>query len=272
MAASDSAVSISKVPFVFGACRARALPGPVLVRLLGDLDQTPAAAKGLLHRLVTYSLLDLTRHGRVGVYRLSGRLREGFESLRDADAPTTWDGRFHVLVHQIPESRRAERETFVHAALRFGYRQLRPGVLVGLTDASAGLGELLTQAGVVPGWLEVDAPAAADIVDRAWDLPALAQRYAEAIAAAQRPTLDHQGAEAFRVLFDASTPGYLMLAEEGQLPRWALPPDWPAPRLTAALGELDATLGPAAAAHADAVMSESRYAQLVERDEGITPR
>lgn len=260
---------IGAVPYIFGVCRASALPGPVLVALLGDLGLTQSAAKALVHRVAGYGLLDLTRHGRVGVYRLAGQLRANFEQLRGAGASADWDGRFHVLVYDVPESRRALREAFLSAAARFGYRQLRPGVVVALRDASAGLGDLLSAAAAVTGWLDVDASASTRLIEHAWDLPALAGRYGDVISRLDAiKTAEADPLVAFRSLYEASSEAYQLLGEEGSLPRVALPEDWPAGRLGEALGRVLALLGPAATGHADAVINASRHAALVERDPG----
>lgn len=261
--------SFGKVPFVFGACRAVALPGPVLVRLLGDLGHSEAGAKGVLHRMVGYGLLDLERPGRVGVYRLAGQLRTSYESFRDSTDAPAWDGRFHTLIYDIPETRRALRESFLAASARFGYRQLRPGVLVALRDTSAGLGELLTIAGVVPGWFAAERNAAAEVISRAWDLDSLTARYRAAIGRLDEARgSDASGAAAFRLVQESSSEAYLLLSEEGTLPWAALPTDWPSAELAAALARTMESLGPAVAEHAESVIAASRYSDLVEADPG----
>jgi DNA-binding transcriptional regulator PaaX len=143
-------------------------------------------------------------------------------------------------------------------------------VVVALRDASAGLGDLLSAAAAVTGWLDVDASASTRLIEHAWDLPALAGRYGDVISRldAMIKTAEADPLVAFRSLYEASSEAYQLLGEEGSLPRVALPEDWPAGRLGEALGRVLALLGPAATGHADAVINASRHAALAERDPG----
>lgn len=259
--------AFAKVPFLFGATEALALPGPILVHLLGDLGHGAASAKAILHRMVSIGLLDIERHGRVGVYRLSGRMRDGFETLRDGGAGPGWDGRFHTLVYDVPESQRALRDSFLGAARRFGYRFLRPGVLVGLHDNSAGLGDLLSMASVVSGWWSVDPDASRHLIASAWRLDAVAASQTQAAERLEALRADDlAGAEALAVLQDATADAFGLLSDQADLPASWLPPNWPASRLEAALASAMRELGPAVSAYVHDLIDGSRHRHLVVAD------
>ena len=102
----------ARAPFIFALARAQALPGPILIDLMTDLEGTSSSNKALLHRMTTGGALEVSRVGRVGIYRMAGRLLAGFTAVR-GDGPLrsgAWDGRFHALIYDIPESRRRERD------------------------------------------------------------------------------------------------------------------------------------------------------------------
>ncbi|MFW6599537.1 PaaX family transcriptional regulator C-terminal domain-containing protein [Propionibacteriaceae bacterium Y2011] len=280
MPAQPRTEAIAKVPFLFGAARAVALPGPVLVRLMTELGGTQAAAKGLLHRLVRYGQLSLTRHGRVGVYRMAGDMLRGFEALRGEmtvpPEPAGWDGRFHMLVYDIPEVRRDFRDMFRGAAQRNGYRQLRAGVLVSPYDHTgdpSDLSEVISRIrdtdGMVleAGWWEPE--NAADVFDRAWQLAEVADRFRRVAAGMRRTAAEaHRlsGEDALVALHEASGEAYLAMLSDRPVPDDVLPADWPRPELMAALAELNQRLWPVAARHVAEVIAESGHADLVEAD------
>ncbi len=263
--------TIARVPFLFGACHASELPGPVLVTLLGELGMSSAAAKALLHRMVTYGLLSLTRHGRVGTYALAGHLLAGFLAIRDESGPQPWAGRFHVVVHDLPQNRRALREGLVAAAVRHGYRQLRPGVLLGLHDTSTGFVTLLSEAEATTGWLDVEPDEAAELVHRCWQLEELAAHYrseAARLHAAAAAAPGAHGADALRTLAEVSLECFPLLADDARLPRQVLPPDWPVGELHAGLTAVSTAYADAVDAHCRSVVAASPYAHLVVADPG----
>ncbi len=146
------------------------LPGPVLARVLMELGASPSAAKALLNRLVGWRQLELTRRGRLGLYRLSGRTKDAFDALVSPGPAPLWDGRFHVLLYSIAEEGKRSRDVLRNAAHAHGYRTVRPGVLAGPADLS---GEVLARAAaddVITGWLEVDGEQAHRLVSRLWQI------------------------------------------------------------------------------------------------------
>lgn len=263
--------AVAKIPFLFGAARASALPGPLLVGLMVELGGSPAAAKGVLHRMVTHDQLSLTRHGRVGVYRLAGQLLGGVVAIRDGAFPPSirWDGTFHLLVHEVPEKKRALRDAIRTAAHRHGYRQLRPGVLISPYDNSAALADMLVNANAVTGRWEIPADEVPAVLTRTFRLDALADRYrAVAEHMRQLAATSRVGAEALLASYEASQEAYQLVMSDRALPREWLGADWPLADLQSALAALQEAVMPEIARHIDQAARESGYADLVEHDHG----
>lgn len=262
----------ARAPFVFGVARAVELPGPVLVSLMSDLDGTPAANKALLHRMTATGALELTRAGRVGTYRMAGRLLTGFGAVRGDRAlrSAAWDGRFHALVYDIPESRRRERDRFLVAAHEVGYRTVRPGLLIGPTDELDTVGDT-SGLGVQEAWMTFPERDVPDLVARAWRLGEFRAEYDHAVAALQvtlaRDLERSAGAEALRTMFEAKAMLTGLLLRDGALPAELTPPDWPAARVRDLVRSVEDRLWPAVLAHVDEVVRTGPHTHLVVSDE-----
>lgn len=262
-------VDIAAVPFVFGAAESLALPGPVLVRVLAELGASPAAAKALLHRLVGWGLLDLTRHGRVGVYRLAGRLASGFESVTGHRVEQSWDGRFHVLLYAVPETERRRRDVLRTVAQAHGYRALRPGVLANPWDTSAAFLDEVRVPGLVAGWLEIDRDEAAALVERAWGLSeirAARLRAADDLEHLLGSSLPTDGPGAVRLLYERLGPALELLLADRDVPSALRPDDLGAGRLSALAARLGERLSPLAGPWVAGLAEELGYADLVVAD------
>lgn len=261
----------ARAPFVFAMAKATALPGPILVGLMSDLAGSPSSNKALLHRMTAGGALELSRAGRVGIYRMAGRLFVGFAAVRGDGSlrAEAWDGRFHSLIYDIPESRRRERDRFLMAAHQVGYRTLRPGLLISPTDehrALAGLADL----GVLEAWVTFSEHEIGDIVTRAWRLAEFRHEYELAIArletmlAADLEGLD--GVAAMQAMFESEGLRTGLLLRDGALPPDLTPPDWPAARLLALVQEAERRLDGAAVAYVERRIAASPHAHLVEAD------
>lgn len=266
--------AFGKVPLAFGVAEARALPGPILVQLMVAMGElTPAAAKSILHRLVTFGMLELTRFGRVGVYRLAGTMLEGYEAMRDNTrlrSPDPWSGSFHTVIYDIPEEQRSLRDKFRNRAFRRGYRQLRPGVLISPTDELRRLADLIdNESMIVSGWLGVELDEARQIAHVAWDLDryrsayeALIARVNEVLNAAAPP----EGSQALRVTHELMQPLADVRFSDGDLPRELLPPDWPADELSKRMGACFSRLGPHTETYVRGTIARSPHRGLIVPD------
>ncbi len=157
-----------------------------LVTLLAEFGFSDGAARAALTRLVRRDLIARVRAGRLVHYRLTPRcerlLVEGDGRIFSLGRLPARAGPWTLLWHQIPEDRRLER-TRLGRRLRFlGFGSAQDSVWVAPHDHSSEVAQLLGDLGVAeyatvfvasvregPGW-----PA---LVERAWDLSDLEERY-----------------------------------------------------------------------------------------------
>jgi phenylacetic acid degradation operon negative regulatory protein len=162
-----------------------------LVALLAEFGFSSGAARIALARMVSSGLLARHRTGRLVSYTLTGRtvaiLAEGdrriFSLGRAPATSSTWT----VLWQAIPEQRRLARERLVRRLRFLGFGSLQDGTWLAPHDREREVAALLAEldvtehAGVLLG-----RPATLvgfdPVLCRAWDLDALAARYAAFVA------------------------------------------------------------------------------------------
>ncbi len=269
----------SAIGFVFGALDATALPGPILVQLMGVLGVAEPTGRQVLARKLREGDLERERVGRISVYRMAGAYLERWLRLRHGDTPLTWDGSFHVVLHDVPERHRRRREALQSAAARAGYGQLRPGVLIGLTEP--GFAEQLaaapdwpTQDAVVEtGQLDVDLPTARRIAARVWrladrqhDLRRAADEVDDLLREVDGGIAGGtaHGELAFRQLFRG-----IMLAAGPRynvpiLPAELLPDDWPSDQVQQLLVKVVDRLQPTVGEYLYGLLRQTPSADLVQ--------
>ncbi|MDL5158850.1 PaaX family transcriptional regulator C-terminal domain-containing protein [Actinomycetospora termitidis] len=260
------------VASLFGIAGRSVLPGPAVVALLGDLGLAPAAARRALARMREAGQLTTVRRGRVVDHHLAGAFGASVLRLRDdrGRAPS-WDGAFHALLHQVPESARPYRDRLRRAAVLVGYGPWQPGVLISPVDRSAALRDVLAdappEATVVLGRLRPDdgsVPAvagegppsgtalAAAMARRAWTLDELADDlrvHVARLTALTDSPVPTDGADALRRLSDGTGPVYVDLLRDPGLPTELLPDDWPGDDLRRQLGRVVEAFLPTVVAH-----------------------
>jgi phenylacetic acid degradation operon negative regulatory protein len=165
----------------FGCLRAKGLPGPVIVNILAEHGYSSSSVHNQLVRMVQRGILGSEKTGRVTVYRLSEQILGGFNDIAgDPDVPE-YLGQFHTILYSVPESSRGLRDRLQYLARSLGYRQLRPGTLIGFVDRGAVLVSHLP-ALQAPSWIEFGAltpdskDAARRMTTRAFDLATAADR------------------------------------------------------------------------------------------------
>lgn len=262
--------SFFKVPYIMGITATEALPGPTLVELMVAAGGTESASKSVLHRMSVGDALELTRHGRVGQYRLIGQIADECRNLLLAKPLRPgWDGRFHAIVYNIPESDRANRIRLRTDAFAHGYAALRSGLLIGPTDQSHYFIDRFPQQDILRGWLDLTGEDQVKLVREAWELDALYPRYqqlADHFDSVLALDLEATGGrEAFRMLHDIIGATLELHMLSGSLPEELLPPDWPSEMVESRFCRLMEVLGPKATAFADQVVSATAYPDLVER-------
>ena len=251
--------------FVLGAAQvppAPPLPGPVLVRMLGDLGVAEGAARSTLLRMRRDGSITSVRVGRTVGYAPAPSTLAGHRRHAGGTAAAEWDGEFHTLLVQVPERRRAFRDALRRAAHTAGYRGLGPGLLVAPTDRRAEFAPVLDRAPkdaqILPGHLRLSVEDSRTTATRLWGLDELGERYRvladTAHAAAARARTDPPaGADALRALAAATLPVYEAIRDDPELPAELLAPDWPQHRVRVALTEALRALMPGVDEHVAAL-------------------
>ncbi|MGO3181145.1 MAG: PaaX family transcriptional regulator [Brevibacterium linens] len=137
----------------FGCLQASGLPGPAIVSVLGEHGYSSSSVHNQLVRMVQRGIISSERFGRVSVYRLSEHVLSDFGDIAGDHVFPDYEGRFHTVVYSVPESSRGLRDRLQYIAQSLGYRQLRPGILIGFADRSAQLSARLPEMSG-PSWSE----------------------------------------------------------------------------------------------------------------------
>lgn len=259
------------VAYVFGALGAQTVPGPVLVALLGDLGLSEPTARTMISRMVRGGQLSVTRRGRVAIYRMQGALWEQFLRVREADTTPVWDGSFAMIIYDVPETRRAERDALREQAGAAGFGQIRPGVLIGFADPAGWCRPWLDRDDILvtAGRFDCDPDTAVELVERVWAPATRAGDHWDLLNRLQRLLRDHgdrppAGRSAF-VIFNEVMHDYAALhLTMPALPAELTPEDWPGRTIPTVVGRLSRLFGPPIVEHASDVAHQHGLAHLVE--------
>lgn len=218
--------------------RSRGSEAPVaaLVKLLAPLDIAAPAVRTAVSRMVRQGWLAPRRLAGGPGYALTGkavkRLDEAANRIYRTTKPS-WNGRFDLIVLDPPPSRPAR--TRLSSQLAFlGYGNIGDRTWVAPRPSDEA-DTLLVEAGVrydrFAATHHAGADGAASLVERAWDLPALAAAYqafvaeqAEGVAGVPARGDDEA---AYRARFQLVHAWRTFLFRDPQLPPALLPADWP---------------------------------------------
>lgn len=266
----------SRIGFAFGLLGAIAVPGPLLVPLLGHLGTGEPAARQMISRLVAAGNLEVERHGRVAVYVLAGPMLRRYRAIGEGVEPPPWRGRFHVVVHDIPQTRRRARETLLAASAREGFGPYRPGLLLGCQDPRPWVEPFSSDAAlrIEVGELAVDREAAHRMADVAWDYPGLRARVGQAVDRLVRSASERSqdGWVEARRLDDAFATATPLWSASAAIPRDLLPEAVGLDRLGELVAAIGRQSGPVFAATVEDYVAASPYRELLRRDPGSGPR
>ncbi|CAM2882293.1 PaaX-like protein C-terminal domain protein [Actinomyces slackii] len=169
----QTAVTYGTVAFLCGLAETEELPGTFLVEVLTALGMSGSGARSHLRRAVGDGRLATRRVGRRTFYRLSGVYLQQYQQVESRfSEPPAWEGHFHIVIYDVPETRRAERDALRAAAFEKGWASPRPGVLLGMGPPGAWAADPSCSA----GRLEIDDVAARTLAARAWPLAEAAMR------------------------------------------------------------------------------------------------
>jgi phenylacetic acid degradation operon negative regulatory protein len=210
-----------------------------LVELLSCFGIQEASARAAAARLRKEGWLAADREGRETVYSLT---REAWQMLdegrarifRRASGP--WDGQWHMVIYQVPETERALREQLRRRLAWLGFGPLSPSVWVSPHDR----GRQVTEDFAGNPAVQLDTfrsrsegnGADRGIAARAWDLAALDRdyrdllgRYAPRMAGYRAGALDDRASlvERMRLIYDYRHFPF----RDPDLPAELLPDDWP---------------------------------------------
>jgi len=156
-----------------------------LVALLEELGFSRGASRVALARLVNRKLTKRVRRGRLVSYALTARARrvlaEGDRRIltlgRSAGPVEVWT----TLIHQIPETRRLQRQRLALRLRFLGFGSLQDGLWISPRDRGREIAPLIEELGIERHAIVLVGErlpwATYPLVERAWDLPALVARY-----------------------------------------------------------------------------------------------
>jgi phenylacetic acid degradation operon negative regulatory protein len=233
-----------------------AIPGPLLVEILGALGFAEPTARATILRMRRDGRLTSTRRGPVVHYELTPESRAlSAAVLRPVmgERPV-WGGGFDALLYTVPERYRAYRDSLRRTAVATGFGLFQPGILVtadpaGWTRIEPTVDAAPAGCRLVHAEIRLPLDVARVAASEAWPLVDLAGRYRAHVAELQRVTAACRierpdGPDALRVMFEAMTPLFATAAEDPDLPVALLPDDWPGPGMQAAVVELSMALVP----------------------------
>lgn len=182
----DSQEFVMTLLAIFGRQFEHELWSGGLVRLLADAGYSNLAARAALHRLVARDLLHRTRSGRHTYYTITERcadaLAEGDRRLFSLGERPSWDGSWTIAVNTIPDTQPIERNRLGRRLRFLGFRPIQDAIWLSPNTREAELravatalgvhGQVAVLVGTSPGDLAVSR-----IVEQAWDLDGLCDRY-----------------------------------------------------------------------------------------------
>jgi phenylacetic acid degradation operon negative regulatory protein len=157
------------------------------VALLSDFGFSPATSRVALARLVRRDLIEPMKEGRRVFYRITPRftalLDEGDERIFSLGRAPSRIDHWTVVWHAIPEEMRLERTRLARRLRFLGFGSLQGGTWIAPQHREEEAVRLIRDLGVerVTGVLLGRSPPSFSFTEfaaRAWDLPALAERYA----------------------------------------------------------------------------------------------
>ena len=208
-----------------------------VVDALGMLGVEEPNARQALARLADDGTIRSEKQGRrarwhltpTGEHLLTVGTRRIYELGTGEDR---WDGRWLVVLCSVPEDQRAKRRRLRTQLAFAGFGFLAPGVAIcPHVDREAAANTVLGELDLLPGAIVFRAEAgelvaADDLLDRAWDLAALAAAYTEFVAAFEDRAPATDGARAGDLVALVHAWRRFPFLDPG-IPNRLLPPHWP---------------------------------------------
>lgn len=204
-----------------------ALPARALVALAELFGIAGGTMRTALSRMVAAGEVEAA----TGWYRLTGRLldRQQAQDIGRRPPAEAWDGRWHTVIAAADQRELADRRHFRAVLGHHRFGELRPDTW--LRPANLPAPDLGRAAFVLTGTIDrSDEPA---LVDRLWDLPAIAATARELIDRIDRTAAssDLTAHASIPATFTLSATVVRFLRSEPLLPTSLTPADWPADQL-----------------------------------------
>lgn len=235
-----------------------------LTRLLGAFDVAAPTARVTMARLGKDGWFSVRREGRESRYRLTSSMLAVLEEGRErifAAAPTSWNGRWTMVIYQLSESNRQERDQLRKNLAWHGFGPLGTSTWIAPGDRRTIARELVknlddTQAEVLQ-CLSDGLDHDRRLAERCWNLTELAAAY-EKFNAEHRhllATADQlQGAEALVARTTLISRYRHFPFADPRLPPDLTPDPWPGAEAHQLFMEVHRALGPAARAYVGTVV------------------
>lgn len=187
----DSQEFVMTLLAIFGRQDDRRLWSGGLVRVLNEVGYSTLAARAALNRLVGRHLLTRVRAGRHVYYEITPRcadlLAEGDRRLFTLGNRAEWDGTWTTVWHALPESQPVERNRLARRLRFLGFRPVQDSIWLSphtrdreVHGVATSIG-VADRIGVLVGTSPADLPVD-HLVERAWDVEGLCDRYEQFVA------------------------------------------------------------------------------------------
>ncbi len=160
-----------------------------LIRLMGEFGLSGQAVRQAVSRMSRQGWLTSRRHGNRSFYALTDRGRRRVEAIspRIYGPVVEWDGRWRMLTYSVPESKREGRDGLRKDLAVLGWAPLSASTWLSPHDgldtarSAAEANGVLESVDVFVG--EYFGPHTdRELLERCWDLPAIAEQYRDFIA------------------------------------------------------------------------------------------
>lgn len=160
-----------------------------LIRLMGEFGLSEQAVRQAVSRMSRQGWLASTRRGNRSYYCMTDRGRRRVEAIspRIYGPVVEWDGKWRMLTYSVAESKREGRDGLRKDLTVLGWAPLSASTWLSPRDALEGARTAAEANGVIEN---VDLFAGEyfgphtdrELLERCWDLPAIARQYREFIA------------------------------------------------------------------------------------------
>lgn len=146
------------------------------------LNRWGRQTRGVLAKLKKLGLSEKIQKGNEIYYRITSKGEKEFDKiLKPLKIVGTWDGRWRLVIFNIPESKRDVRDRLRRALTKLGLGILQPSVWISPNDIKNEIEEIGTRLGISQSlrFFEVTRNKSLDktIIEKSWNLPELLDMY-----------------------------------------------------------------------------------------------